>query len=166
MTDQQDIVAASFENQHQAEQAVAELWKVGFATDRVDMVTRSQGVTQGTPNFTLQKDAAEGAVYGALVGGGTGVLAGAIAVVLIPGLGTVLAGGLMGGLLGAAAGSFLGPFAALAGDEAAENYHREVEEGRIVVLVRAFERADEARAILTRLGGKELAGVSDTAAVR
>jgi hypothetical protein len=164
MSANRGIVSASFEHQHQAEQAVAELWKAGFAPDRVDMVSRSQGVTEGTPNFTVQKDASQGAVYGALGGAGTGLVAGTLAVLLIPGLGTVLAGGLMGGLLGAAGGSFLGVFSALAGDETAERLHREVESGRLVVLVRAFDRADEAQAILSGAGGRLLHHATDTAA--
>jgi hypothetical protein len=162
----QAIVAASFEHQHQAEQAVSELWKAGFAPDRVDMVSRSQGVTEGTPNFTAQKQATQGAVLGALGGAGTGLVAGTLATLLIPGLGTVLAGGLMGTLLGAAGGSFLGPFSALVGEHAGDRLHREVEAGRIVVLVRAFDRSTEASQILFANGGRELHNVADTAGVR
>jgi hypothetical protein len=164
MSSNQDLVAAVFEHQHDAEQAVADLWKAGFARERVDMVSRSQGVTQATPGFTLDKDAADGAIYGALAGTATGTIAGGLAFLLIPGLGAVIGGGLLAGLLGGAAlgaagGSFLGPFAALAGDEAAPHYNQALEEGRIIVLVHAFDRADEARALLQKHGGRELSQV-------
>jgi hypothetical protein len=70
--------------------------------------------------------------------------------------GGLLAGILGGAALGAAGGTFLGPFVALEMDEEeARHYAREIDEGRTVVLVQAFERADEARAILARHGGRE-----------
>jgi hypothetical protein len=156
------LVVGVFDHQAPAERAVADLWSAGFARDRVDMVTRSQGETQATPNFTLQKEAADGAVAGALAGATAGAVAGAVATVLLPGVGTVIGGGLLAGLLGgaglgAAGGTFLGPFVALgASDEEARAYARHVDEGRIVVLVQAFERAPEAQAILARHGARLL----------
>jgi outer membrane lipoprotein SlyB len=159
-----------FDHQPQAEAAVADLWGAGFARDRVDMVTRSQGVTEATPDLTMQKDAADGAVVGAFAGASVGAVAGAVATLLIPGIGIVIGGGLLAGILGGAAlgaagGTFLGPFVALGMDEAsAHHYARHLDEGRTVVLVRAYERAAEASAILSRHGGHDrqpavLAGV-------
>jgi hypothetical protein len=154
-----DSVAAVFEHQADSERAVADLWDAGFARDQVDMVSRSQGQTEGTPNFTAQKDAADAALVGAEVGAATGALAGAATMLLVPGLGTVIGGGLLAGILGGAAlgaagGAFLGPFTSVMGEEDAHRLAAEVEEGRIVVLVRAYDRADEARAILQRHGGR------------
>src|SRR5437764_664576 len=113
-----NLVVGIFSHQAQAEQAIIDLWRAGFAQDRVDMATRSQGVTDATPRFQVQKDAAEGALAGAVAGAGAGALAGAVAIALVPGLGTVIGGGLLAGLLGGAAlgaagGTFLGPFVAL-----------------------------------------------------
>jgi hypothetical protein len=99
-----------------------------------------------------------------------GAVAGAVATMLIPGVGAVIGGGLLAGILGGAAlgaagGTFLGPFIALGvSEEHARHYAREVEEGRVVVVVLAFDRAAEARAILARHGGREpmiTAGVVD-----
>jgi hypothetical protein len=155
------LVAWIYEHQRQAERAVADLWEAGFAQDLVDMITRSQGHTEAAPNFSVQKKAADGAAAGALAGASAGAMAGAVATMMIPGLGTVIGGGLLAGILGGAAlgaagGTFLGPFFALemANDEA-RYYAGQLEEGRTVVLVRAFERAAEARAILARHGGRE-----------
>jgi hypothetical protein len=157
----QDLVVAVFDHQTDAEKAVADLWAAGFARDRIDMVTRSQGQTQASPDLEGQKEAAEGAVAGAMAGLTAGAVAGGVATLLVPGIGTVIGGGLLAGILGGAAlgaagGTFLGPFIALgASEEHARHYARAVEEGRVVVLVLAFERALEARAILARHGGRE-----------
>jgi hypothetical protein len=158
------LVVAVFYRAEQAEQALRELWRSGFAEDRVDMVSRSQGETLAAPDIPRQADLAEGARTGAVAGGIVGGVAGGVATVLIPGLGMVLGGGLLFGILGGAAlgaagGTFLGPFIAMEIPEnAAHHYTREVEEGRIVLLVQAFDRAEEARAILARHGGVEFTG--------
>jgi hypothetical protein len=159
---QSDIVAAVFDHQAQAERAVADLWDAGFARDRVDMVSHSQGQTEGTPNFASQKEAADAALVGAGVGAATGAIAGAATLLLVPGLGTVIGGGLLAGILGGAAlgaagGAFVGPFTSVMGEEQAHALSAELEEGGIVVLVRAYERADEAWAILQRHGGRKAA---------
>jgi hypothetical protein len=153
------LVVGVFDHQAPAELAVADLWTAGFARDRIDMVTRSQGQTQGTPDLTRQKDAATGAGPGG--GAVAGAVAGAVLTLLVPGIGTVLGGGLLAGIvggaaLGAAGGTFLGPFVALEIDEeTAGHYARHVDEGGALVLVQAGERADEARAILARHGARE-----------
>jgi len=159
MAYERETVAAVFDRQTDAEQAVAELWEAGFARDRVDMVSKSQGRTEATPNFTEQRDAANGAAVGAVAGASAGAVAGALLFTLVPGLGTVIGGGLLAGILGGAAlgaagGTFAGPFAALLNEDEARHYAQQVQEGRIVVLVHAFDRSDEARAILTRHGGR------------
>src|SRR5258708_38375520 len=94
---QGDLVVGVFDHQPPAEQAIDDLWKAGFAQDRIDMVTRSQGMTRGTSRFTPQKDAAEGAATGAAVGAGVGAAAGALALMLVPGAGLALGGGLVAG---------------------------------------------------------------------
>ena len=163
MVTKDDLVAGVFDDVRQAERAIADLYKAGFAIDRIDMVTRSQGETEGTPDFALQKNAAQGTVAGAVVGAGVGALAAAaVATLAVPGVGVVLGGGLLAGviggaaLLGAAGGSLVGTFIALEmSEEDARYYARAVhEEGRTVVLVQTPDRADEARAILARNGGR------------
>jgi hypothetical protein len=159
-----DLVVGVFEHRPQAEQAVAALWAAGFAHDRIDMATRG-GVTQASPNLHLQKGAANAALTGALAGASAGAVAGALAVgLLVPGLGEVIGGGLIAGALGGAAlgaagGTFLGPFVAIEmGEDDAHYYAHAVDEGRTVVLVKAGERADEAREILRRHGAGEKPG--------
>jgi hypothetical protein len=156
-----NLVVGVFEQQAQAEQAVAALWRAGFPHDRIDMATRSEGVTSGTPRFQIQKDAADGAVTGAVAGAGAGLIAGAIAAFLIPGFGTVIGGGLLAGIaggaaIGAAGGTFIGPFLALEmSEDEAHHYSRVLDAGRTVVIVQTDDRADEARSILCQAGASD-----------
>src|SRR5947199_7294109 len=69
-----NLVVGVFDHLPPAEQAIQDLWQAGFAHDRIDMVTRSQGVTEGTPRFERDKDAATGALTGAAAGAATGVV--------------------------------------------------------------------------------------------
>jgi hypothetical protein len=159
-TKRSDLVVGVFEHRPQAEQAITELWKAGFAHDRIDMVTRD-GETAATPNLHLQTDAGNSAVTGAVGGAGAGALVGALAVTLLPGVGTVLGGGLLAGLiggalLGAAGGAFVGPFLALEmNEDDAHYYAHHVDEGRTVVIVKTPDRIEEARSILQRAGAHE-----------
>src|SRR5437016_2207913 len=115
MVTRDDLVVGVFDDARPAEQAIADLHRAGFAMDKIDMVTRSQGETSGTPDFALQKNAAAGAVGGAATGATLGALAGAAAAVFIPGVGVALGAGLLASMIGAAAlgavgGSLVGPF--------------------------------------------------------
>ena len=164
MLTKDDVVAGVFDDVRQAEEAIADLYKAGFPIDRIDLVTRSQGETEGTPDFALQKNAADGTVAGAATGAAVGALtAAAIATLAVPGFGVVLGTGLLasmiGGaaLLGAAGGSLVGTFLALEmSEDDAGYYARAVEkEGRTVVLVQTPDRRDEARALLARHGAHQ-----------
>ena len=55
MITKDDLVAAVFDDARQAEQAIADLYQSGFALDKIDMVTRSQGETSATPHFARRK---------------------------------------------------------------------------------------------------------------
>jgi hypothetical protein len=152
-----DLVIGVFEQEAQAEHAVAALWKIGFAPDRIDMANRRMGVVPGTPRLQFQKDAAEGATTGAVAGAGAGAVAGAVAGSILPGVGTVL-GGIGGAALGAAGGTFLGPFLAMdIAEDDANHYSQAIDQGRTLVIVRQIGRSDEAREILRQNGGFELA---------
>ncbi len=165
MITRDDLVVAVFDDVRRAEQAVADLYKAGYALDKIDMVTRSQGETTATPDFAAQKNAAEGALSGAATGAGIGALAGAAtaaAIMMIPGVGIALGAGLLAGVIGGAAmgatgGSLIGPFVALEmSEEDATYYTRAVkDEGRTIVLVQTPTSQAEARAILARHGGRE-----------
>ncbi|HZV06681.1 MAG TPA: hypothetical protein VE999_16490 [Gemmataceae bacterium] len=151
-----DLAIGVFEQEAQAEQAVSELWRAGFAPDRIDMANRRLGVVRGTPRVQFQKDAEEGAAAGAVAGAATGAVAGAVAGSLIPGVGTVV-GGIGGAALGAAGGTFLGPFVAMdISEEDATRYSNAINDGRTLVIVRQIGRTDEARQILRSHGGCEL----------
>jgi outer membrane lipoprotein SlyB len=159
-----DLVAGVFERRGQAEAAIADLWRAGFPRDRIDMATRSEGVTEATPAGQLQEDAAEGATTGAIAGASAGAIAGAVLASFIPGLGAVIGGGLLAGViggaaLGAAGGTFLGPFLALkmARDDA-HHLASQVDQGRTVVLVQTSDRQEEAHALLRRHGAVEVRG--------
>ena len=158
MVTRDDLVVGVFDDARSAERAIADLHRAGFAMDKIDMVTRSQGETPGTPDFALQKNAAQGAVAGATLG----ALAGAAAAVFIPGVGLALGAGLLASVIGAAAlgavgGSLVGPFIALEmSEEDASYYNRAVtDEGRTLVLVQTPDRQGDARTILARHGGRE-----------
>jgi hypothetical protein len=175
MITKDDLVVAVFDDARHAEQAIADLYQAGFALDKIDMVTRSQGETSGTPNFAAQKEAADGAITGAATGAGVGALAGmatAAAIMMIPGVGIVLGAGLLmgavgGAALGATGGSLIGPFIALEmSEEDAHYYARAVkDEGRTVVLVQTPNRQADARAILSRHGGRDRRATPTKAAV-
>ncbi|HVS37485.1 MAG TPA: hypothetical protein VMS17_18120 [Gemmataceae bacterium] len=162
MVSKQNIVAGVFDDVREAEGAIADLYQAGFPIDRIDMVTRSQGETEGTPDFAMQKNAADGTVAGGAIGAAAGALAAVAATLAIPGFGVVLGGGLLtsiivGAAAGAAGGSLIGTFAALEmSEDDARFYARAVEhEGRTVVLVQAPDRPEEARAILSRHGARQ-----------
>ena len=165
MVTRDDLVVGVFDDVAAAERAIADLHRAGFALDKIDMVTRSQGETSGTPDFALQKSAAEGAVGGARGGGGRGRAGrgrGRCGHGADPRRGAchgrrLLAGILGGAAVGAVGGSLIGPFVALEmSEEEARHYHRAVvEEGRTLVLVQTPDRQGDARAILTRHGGVE-----------
>ena len=164
MLTKDDVVAGVFDDVRQAEAAIADLYRAGFAIDKMDMVTRSQGETEATPDFALQKNAADGTVAGATTGAAVGALAGAAAAtLLVPGLGVVLGAGLLASIiggaavLGAAGGSLIGTFAALEmSEDDARYYARAVqEEGRTVVLVQTPDHRDQARVILARHGARQ-----------
>ena len=175
MVTREDLVVAVFDDTRHAEQAITDLYQAGFALDKIDMVTRSQGETSATPQFAAQKEAADGAIAGAATGAGVGAVAGmaaAAAMMMIPGVGIVLGAGLLmgaigGAALGATGGSLIGPFIALEmSEEDAHYYARAVsDEGRTVVLVQTPNRQADARAILTRHGGRDRRATPPIAAV-
>ena len=151
-----DLLIGVFEQEAQAEQAVAALWRAGFAPDRIDMANRRMGVVPGTPRLQFQHDAAEGATTGAVAGAGAGAVAGAVAGSILPGVGTVL-GGIGGAALGAAGGAFVGPFLAMdIAEDDANHYSDAIDQGRTLVIVRQIGRAEEARQIIREHGGFQL----------
>lgn len=158
-------VVGVFENRDRAEQAIAELRRVGFRADQIGMVARNaKGETVRTDGEG-DTYAGEGAVAGAVAGGaigaaiGAGVLAGTIPVIgpvlAIGTLGTILLNAIGGAVIVGIAGALIGwgiP------EEDATYYENEVKAGRYLVTVQADGRAAEARMILDRFNGYDRAG--------
>ena len=143
-----------FPDRSQAEFAVEELLRNGFAAEQVGFVHRPEDdgderLAVATGGSMVVEGAEAGAAAGVAVGGLVGA---AVATALLPGIGIVLAGGVLAGLLGGAAGG--GILGALIGmsvpEEEARVYEREFHLGRTLVAVQAGDRHDEAVAILQR----------------
>jgi uncharacterized protein (TIGR02271 family) len=117
----------------------------------------------GTTDETLGSHAEAGALTGALTGLGLGALAGlGVLSGVIPVVGPAIAAGTLGVVLSnAAAGAGIaGLVGALVGaglpEHEAAYYQGEFEAGRTIVTVNADGRADEATAILRRLGAYDM----------
>jgi len=158
-------VVGVFESRDRAEQAMAELRRVGFRADQIGMVARNDKGETVRTDGDGDTYAGEGAVAGAVAGGaigaavGAGVLAGTIPVIgpvlAIGTLGTILLNAIGGAVIVGIAGALIGwgiP------EEEATYYENEVKSGRYLVTVQADGRAAEARAILDRFGGYDRAG--------
>jgi len=165
-----------FDTRDDAHHAVEALHRAGFTNHQLTMVMHHKDqektqitdldaakAAQVTGESKEMKGLAMGAVAGGLLGGAL-----AVAVVLVPGVGLILAaGGLLtaeilavvgSGVVGGAIGG--GLVGALVGldfpEEEARLYERELKAGRILVGVKAGDRAAEAHDILRLFGGREL----------
>ena len=159
-TPDRSTVVGVFQDCGWAERAIDELHHGGFTDREIGILTPSGRVAPAlTPTGVLEKNAGDAAVRGAISGGTLGALAGAVATGLIPGVGPVIAGGLLLGILGGAAagaalGTFAAPFIALGfTEDEARHYQDQCAAGRTILVVRAGDRAAEAREILRRFEG-------------
>ena len=155
MTAKGRTVVGIFNDRSQAQQAVAELKRLGFRDDQIGVVGRD-GVQSGTAGGkeTGHSKAGEGAAVGVATGagveapvGGAGIAAG-----MLPAIGPVIAGGLLASVLASAAAggaAIAGLVGALVGlgipEEEARHYEGEVKAGRTLVTVKADGRFDEVR---------------------
>lgn len=160
-------VTAVFENQTQAEQAVAALRGMGIADAHLSFISRQSDV--GATDGADAPDAGEGAGKGLLAGAGVGAIFG-LAASLIPGVGPFITAGWLASALGsavaggAAAGAIVGGTSgAIAGalanagytHEEAQYYGGAVERGNVLVAVDTSSgyAADQVRDILAQHGG-------------
>lgn len=162
MTSERTTVVGVFLERYPAEEAIDELLQMGFTDDQIGFVMRDGDASvQNTRT-------GEGAVGGMLTGAGIGGLIAAAASLLIPGFGPVVAGGFLatvlgGAAVGAAAGGLLGALGGLGGHEhEAPFYQGEVEQGRILVTVKAPGRYEDARRVLIRHGAYDVTYRGDT----
>jgi len=169
-------VVGVFDDRRHADQAVADLRKVGFRDDQIGVAMRhTEGVAEASKAHDADDShAGSGALTGALTGLGLGALAGlGVLAGVIPVIGPAIAGGTLGVMLSnAAAGAGIAGLAgALVGagipEEEAKYYHSEFEAGKVIVTVNANARADEATTILRRHGAYDMstrgAAARDTA---
>jgi hypothetical protein len=157
-------VVGVFDNHTAAQQALTALRQAGFSESQLGVVAPGVELKASRSGAT-DADDERGAVRGAAIGAATGATAGAAAGVLtmvsglIPVIGPVVAGGALAVLLGSiAAGAATGGLVgALMGmditEDEARHYEEQVQGGRVLVTVRAGDRAEEAAAILRSHGG-------------
>lgn len=167
-------IAAVFDNWQAANNALMELERAGFDSDRIG-IARLDGERQDVVVDKTYKDGgksvAKGVGTGAVLGGATG-LAAALASLLIPGVGPIVAGGVLattfgaaagtaiagagiGAGVGAAAGGLIGSLSSLGfSDEEARYYESEIRAGRTLLTVSPGFNDAEARRILSANGGR------------
>ncbi len=172
MTTKQRTAVGVFPDRSQAQQAVAELQRMGFRDDQIGVISHD-GERIGTTHESKADTAApskagEGAAIGAATGAGVGALwALGIVAGILPGIGPAVAGGVLASVLASAAGgaAVAGIVGALIGlgipEEEARYYEGEVKAGRTLVTVKADGRYDEVRALFRRFGGYDMRGAAE-----
>lgn len=160
-------VVGIFEDHEQARQAIAALLQAGFSQDEIGVASthRDEFHTAETGAEHLGDNyAATGAVTGVAAGAGVGALWGMAALAgVLPVIGPAIAAGTLAALVSSAAagaaaaglgGALIGM--GIAKDEAVF-YEAEVVAGNTIVTVSSRQRADEARQIIQRFGGYDMA---------
>lgn len=158
-------VAALFSAPAQAQQAVHELKQAGFNGEDIGLALRDrdgQGSLRVETGAQAAADIGQDAASGGLLGGLIGLLVGSAALA-IPGIGPVVAGGIFASILGSTAvgaglgvvgGGIIGALVHLGLTEHEAHYFASgFHEGGVLVTVHPQGRAQEAAAILSRLGG-------------
>jgi hypothetical protein len=154
------VAVGVFDDNLQAQNAIAELKQAGFRDDQIGLAVRdSHETTDLAQSMEGDSHAGEGAVAGMVAGAGIGgAWALGIAAGVLPAIGPVIAGGILASLLasaatGAAAGGLVGALIGLGvPEEEAHHYEEHFHAGRIIVTVQAGERFQEAASILSRFG--------------
>lgn len=150
-------IAGLFSNRDTAEQALTDLEAAGFSGGDMGIVMQDkrQAHEMSEKHGT---QTTEGAVAGGIVGGTAGALMAATGALVIPGIGPfvsagILATSIVGGATGWLAGSLIG--LGLPHEEA-HFYEQQVQQGGVLVTIKASGREAEARAILMRDGAHDL----------
>jgi len=155
-------VIGVFENEADADRAVAELYSNGFRDDQIGVARKSAAVDIDDA-AAGSTEAAPGAVTGAVTGLGLGALAGlGVLSGIIPVIGPAIAGGTLGVILSnAAAGAGIaGLVGALVGagvpEHEAHYYQDEFAAGRTIVTINTMDKSREADEILRRNGAYDM----------
>jgi hypothetical protein len=158
MSDRSTVVGV-FADQAQAERAIGALEQAGFTDKQLGFIRRGEKTSTGGGLADTGMKAATGVATGGVLGG----LLGAAAALFIPGVGPAIAGGILaatlgGAAIGAAAGGLIGALTNLGvPEEEARYYQGEFEAGRTLLIVRAENRQQEARDIMSRYGAYDFA---------
>lgn len=157
-----DVLIGVFVDRGNAQQAIAELKRVGFRDEQIGVASREADRDEVAKGKSTGTHAGEGAAAGVATGAGVGGLwALGIAAGVLPAIGPVIAGGLLASILasaatGAAAGGLAGAMIGMGiPEEEATYYESEFKAGRTVVSVRPEGRAAEAWEILQRFGATD-----------
>jgi len=136
-----EAISGVFKTRTDAEKAVAEAHKAGFAADKITLLT--PGTTdqvdkevQSVPVDTTEQPGM-GKAIGALLGGGVGITGGSLLIALVPGLGPITALGLLGAAILGAAGATVG---ATVGGKAEESMSEGLPEDEIFVYEDALRK--------------------------
>ncbi|QDU25307.1 Heat induced stress protein YflT [Anatilimnocola aggregata] len=149
-------VIGVFEDQRQAQQAIAELRRAGYTEDQIGVVSQNREVANTDSGTKIGEGAATGLATGAGIGAlwGLGILSN-----VLPGIGPAIFGGTLGVILssaaaGAAAAGIGGALAGLGiSDDDAKYYEGEFKSGRTIVTVHGGPPAGQAQSVLTQYGG-------------
>lgn len=166
-------VVGVFDDRRRAEEAIAELERIGFGPDEIGFAVRDHAAgagrvyqrREGDGGGTIASDtgAGTGMLTGAATGGVLGGVIAAAAALAVPGVGPAIAAGILGPVLGSAAagaavgaagGGLLGGLVTTGvSEDEARYYDQEFRSGRAIVTVKAGDRATEAQRILRDFGG-------------
>jgi hypothetical protein len=148
-----DTAVGVFTDFTHAEQAIEELRKSGFPSDRIGFIADDPEKIEAPP-VEPGTQAGKGAAVGATLGAAMGL---AVAAVVLPVAGPVIVGGLLaaaleGVIAGGASGGILGALIGLkVPEEEARHCEQHFHSGRSLVTVHAGDRYEEAVAILRRV---------------
>ena len=155
------MVVGVFDDRVDAEAALRSLKEAGFEPEQISVVMLQTPQPEAAEVHRFHVDETTGVLAGGALGGLAGWLIGATTVA-VPGLGALLAAGALvaalgGAGIGAAAGGLIGHLVDQGLEhEEARYYHERVRHGAALVTVRVEgSRADEAHAILRRLGAHD-----------
>jgi hypothetical protein len=151
------VVVGIFDDSARAEAAIRELLSAGFKEVGIGFAMRqpsgqgggAKGRERGSGLGTLVRG-----YTGAAAGGVLGGLLGLAISAALPGIGPVFAAGAVGRVLGDAyVGGLVGALVGMGiSHEEAVNYHRQLQAGRTLLVVKAQDRCSEALVILSASG--------------
>ena len=154
----QKTVIGVFAARPDAETAVTTLRSQGFTKEEISIVSKAQGKQQSSGSQTYNDDITDGALTGGTLGGIGGLLIGAGAM-FVPGIGPLLAAGPISAAIGGAlAGGLAGGLIDWGiPSEASERYVKQVEQDKILAIVRTSEnKVNDAAQILRQYGAQDV----------